>query len=195
MSDPRKRGPKRNPAQIDHDHRIIAERYLRGERQADIAVTLGISRQQVGYDMKVIREQWVKESLLDFNAAKARELAKVDRLELEAWRAWECAELRETESNETRKRRDRGKHSASESAEARKQIIRLKARDPRYLQIVGDCIDRRRKILGIDAPTKIAPTNPAGDAPASGAVVLYLPDNGRTESGAAAPNAIGGACV
>lgn len=39
-------------------------------------------------------------------------------------------------------------------------------------------MERRARILGLDAPTKIAATNPAGDKEAS-LVQYYLPENGR----------------
>lgn len=157
-----KHAPKRTEFQKVSDRRVIAERYLRGDRQSDIARDLNLSQQQVSYDIRLIHDAWLRDTISNFNILKARELAKVDHLECEAWRAWEC-ELPESNKTETRKRNVKTKRESKESAEARKLIIKLKARDPRYLQIVGDCIDRRRKILGIDAPTKIAPTNPAGD--------------------------------
>ena len=34
--------------------------------------------------------------------------------------------------------------------------------NPRYLDIVLNCIEKRCKLLGLDAPTKIAPTDPTG---------------------------------
>jgi hypothetical protein len=41
-------------------------------------------------------------------------------------------------------------------------------------------MERRARILGLDAPTKIAATNPAGDKEAS-LVQYYLPENGRDQ--------------
>jgi hypothetical protein len=39
-------------------------------------------------------------------------------------------------------------------------------------------MERRAKLLGLDAPTKVAATNPTGDQEAT-LVQFYLPDNGR----------------
>ena len=37
--------------------------------------------------------------------------------------------------------------------------------DPRYMTVILNIIERRSKLLGLDAPTKLAPTNPDGDEP------------------------------
>lgn len=38
--------------------------------------------------------------------------------------------------------------------------------------------ERRSRLLGLDAPTKLSPTDPDGH-PLTGAVMIYVPDNGR----------------
>ena len=43
-----------------------------------------------------------------------------------------------------------------------KRTVRHQYGDPRFLDIVLRCNEARRKLLGIDAPTKIAPTLPDG---------------------------------
>jgi hypothetical protein len=40
---------------------------------------------------------------------------------------------------------------------------------------------REAELMGLDAPTKIAPTDPDGKEKSFGQVVFYLPDNGRDE--------------
>lgn len=41
--------------------------------------------------------------------------------------------------------------------------------------------ERRSRLLGLDAPSKLAPTDPNGN-PLQGAVMIYVPDNGRLSS-------------
>lgn len=38
--------------------------------------------------------------------------------------------------------------------------------------------ERRSRLLGLDAPTKLSPTDPDGQ-PLTGSVMIYVPDNGR----------------
>ena len=62
--------------------------------------------------MAAVREQWLQSSLLDFDARKAQELARIDRVETEAWAAWEKSKrAREITTTEriTREGGDRAK--------------------------------------------------------------------------------------
>jgi hypothetical protein len=61
--------------------------------------------------------------------------------------------------------------------------------DATYLNQARAAMADKRKITGIDAPTKTAATNPAGDQEAGKAqVVVYIPANGRDVGGAPAPD-------
>jgi hypothetical protein len=86
------RGRKgRSPDQIARDRAEIARLYLQRRTQAEIAAQPGMSRQQVGYDLGAVRQGWLESSLTDFNARKAEELARIDRLEREYWDAWQAS--------------------------------------------------------------------------------------------------------
>jgi hypothetical protein len=149
----------RSPDQIRKDRAEIARLYLQRMTQAEIGQHLGLSRQQVGYDLNAVREEWLQSSLMDFNARKAEELARIDRLEREYWDAWEASKKeRQTSTTE---------QTTDADGERLKAGIRKTEQtgDPRYLSGVQWCIEQRCKILGLNAPQKIAPTNPAGDSP------------------------------
>lgn len=151
--------PNRTPFQIERDRQEITRRYLRGETQAAIGEALGMTRQMVGYDLKAIQEAWQKASLIDFNAAKGRELAKVDELERTYWQAWDESKQEKTQTSTKKKQTGKGEDAKTEAA------IKREKRDgnPAFLAGVQWCIERRCKLLGIDAPTKIAPTDPSGE--------------------------------
>jgi hypothetical protein len=68
----------RSPDQIRKDRAEIARLYLQRLTQAEIGQRLGLSRQQVGYDLNAVREEWLQSALVDFNAKKAEELARID---------------------------------------------------------------------------------------------------------------------
>ena len=107
-------------------------------------------------DVDHLVARWREEALRDISQAKAEELAKLDELEREAWAAWH----RGIGRKQVRTTKIGGKEGGEVSL--RTEVLNG---DPRYLGIVLDCQQRRAKILGLDAPQKIAPTNPEGDRP------------------------------
>jgi hypothetical protein len=151
----------RTRAQRENDLRRIAELYLHGLMQAEIAQQIGVCRQQIGYDLKVLQKRWQEAALSDFNARKAQELAKVDELERTYWQAWqESKEIRETTTSTTEKTVG----GAGEAAQVdltgaplkQKAALKKEQRDgnPAFLAGVERCIARRCEILGLDAPRK-----------------------------------------
>jgi hypothetical protein len=67
----------------------VAEYYLKGARQSEIAEWLKVGQATISRDLKAIQAEWLKASLVDFNEAVAKELAKIDNLELAYWGAWD----------------------------------------------------------------------------------------------------------
>jgi len=142
-------GVRRNPAAISRDRRRIAKMYLRGELQADIAKDTGLTESMVSRDLKALQDEWRASSLIDIDEAKAKELARIDELERTYWQAWarsqEDAEIERTKVTDglkEGKRYEAGKETKGQVG------------DPRFLQGVQWCIERRCKVIGIDAPTK-----------------------------------------
>ena len=130
----------------------IAELYLYENRtQDEIASGLGISPSTVKRYLKDMRETWQKSALMDFDEAKKRELAKIDRLEEEYWVSWKHS-LGESEDNKNSvdfeqidrfiKEKNKTGKSGSEG-------------NPRYLQGIQWCINKRCEILGINAPRQV----------------------------------------
>jgi len=153
-------GKRRSTAQLTRDRRKIADLYLQGWIQADIAAELGISQQTISNDIAALQSDWLASALIDFNEAKAGELAKIDRLEREYWQAWErsCQDA-ETLTQKThgaiqKRETEDGQFVAERPAEVTK-TAKGQAGDPRFLQGVQWCIERRCKILGVDAATRI----------------------------------------
>lgn len=146
-------GKHRSRAQIARDRRRISDLYLQGWLQADIAATIGVSAPTVSRDLKALQGAWLRSALIDFNEAKAQQIAKIDRLEREYWEAW----ARSCEDAET-VRQEGGPKSKDGKLLPPDKIVRTskgQAGDPRFLQGVQWCIDRRIKILGIDSARKL----------------------------------------
>lgn len=144
-------GPKRTPHQREHDLALIATLYLKAKTQADIAAELGIAQSQVSYDLKTIHKRWRESSLVNINEAKQRELARIDHLEFEYWRAWEGSL---GEKTKTRTAKVQGSDAVWASVEKEQMLG-----NPAYLTGVQWCIAERCKIFGIYEATKIAITD------------------------------------
>ena len=142
--------PTRTTIQREKDLQTIASLYLRGTYQADIAKRLHLSQQQVSYDLKELRKRWLESSLVDIDQVKAKELAKIDEVERQAYRGWHRS-LKDAET----KRKAARNTSDGVQTEAHEET-KGQAGDPRFLTIVLTCIERRCKIFGLDAAIKVS---------------------------------------
>ena len=150
---------RRSNGQLARDRRRISDLYLQGWIQADIAEEVGIDQSTVSRDISFLQDEWQKSSLVDIDAKKAEELAKVDRLEREYWRAWD-----ESCKDAETIRQEGTKPAVGEKVKADKIIKTAKgqAGDPRFLTGIQWCINKRCEIIGIDAPKKLEHTGPNG---------------------------------
>lgn len=151
-------GPVRNRIQRESDLQRIAEMYLSGRTQSDIGNTLGLTQQTISNDLKALQKRWVESSLRDFDDLRAEQLAKIDKIEAHYWAAWDRSRTERKRNKVGRKTGDTNTDSVETATEGRDG-------NPAFLMGVERCIDRRCKLLGLDAPTKIAPTTPDGTQP------------------------------
>lgn len=131
----------------------VAELYVQGWTQQSIAMHLSICQATVCCDLKALRKEWRASRLRDFDTLREVELKKLEHLEREAWAAWERSQkpLQSAVLN--------GEGGA---ARARK-TVKNQYGDARFLEQVQKCIAQRRALLGLDAPTLVAPVTPSGD--------------------------------
>lgn len=110
MNEPRKR--IRNSRHVEKLARCTAQRqdriekvaalHLSGKSLRTIGELCGISRAQVVRDLRLVRQEWAKQCSEGLRSLLERELARIDRIEAEAWRAWERSQQAMTErSKET----------------------------------------------------------------------------------------------
>jgi len=130
----------------------VADLFLQGWGQEAIGRELGISQPQVAGDLKKVSESWRQSAIRDFDAARDQELARLQRLEREAWSAWE----RSQQPSQT------AVVDGQVGAQRAKRTVKHQHGDARFLDVVLRCIEARRQLLGLDAPAKIAPTTPDG---------------------------------
>ena len=139
----------RNVTAVLQRRQEVAGLYLRGAQQYDIARQLGVSQQQISFDLKAVREMWLASAVRDFDALKAEQLAKIDHVEAEAWGAWVRSQQPREVTLTERTEGEKASHKASVRREGQ-------AGDPRFLERVQKCIDQRCEILGLNAPKKFS---------------------------------------
>lgn len=140
---------KRTKSERERQLSEIERAVIRGESQIEIAARLGLSSAQICYDVKEIMSRWSERMLAELNEHKERELAKIGELERAAWRAWEESLVPKTTEYSEQGIGEKGKTTRA----GRK--VEQSYGNPAYLAAVLDCIDRRIKLLGLDAPIKI----------------------------------------
>jgi hypothetical protein len=136
--------PQHKQEVVNHRRHQVAELYLGGKYQVEIARLLGVSQQQVSLDLKAVQQAWLASSIRNFDTVKAEQLAKIDYIERQALEAWERSlKPREITVQEVTE----GEHRTN------KVTLRKEGQDgdPRYLQIAQRCIDQRIDLLGIGA--------------------------------------------
>ena len=143
---------------------IVADLYVLGWYQADIARHVGVSQPTVSNDLKAIQKEWRQSAIRDFDVLRERELKKLDRLEREAWDAWD----------RSKKPAQQAVVNTSGEMQSTQKKVTEQVGDPRYLEQISKCIASRRALLGLDAPAKIAPTSPDGEQPYHAYVMAEL---------------------
>src|SRR5689334_13916725 len=68
---------------------LVADLYLKGWTQWDIARKVGVNQGQISRDLKALHEQWKESGVRDLDELKRRELVKIDKLERTYWEAWD----------------------------------------------------------------------------------------------------------
>ncbi len=150
---------KRTKAQKEKDRTDIAALYLKGLSIREISKWIGenrtytLSRHQVCEDLKAIRRDWREGTMQATNAWMDLQLAKLDRIEAEAWGAWDRSKL---DRVTTRQSKDAGGQTSASVEKAGR------VGDARHMATVLTCIDRRCKLLGLDAPEKREVSGPDG---------------------------------
>lgn|GEM_PF-1806936 len=136
----------RTKAQAERDRIEVVHHYLEGKWQYEIAAIVGISQEMVSYDLKAVQKQWRDIPQAELTELKAKELAKIDHLEMTYWQAWHDSK-KPTESTK------QSKQVGSDSGTVEKRS-QTKNGNPAYLQGVERCISARVRILGLDAPVR-----------------------------------------
>jgi len=150
-----KPGRRRQRMESEERRVQVARLYAKGKTQAEIAETVGVSQSQVCHDLKMVRRHWRESTIRDFDALRDEQLAKIDEAERRAWEVFE-----RSQEDAVKTRREVGEDGDFGSG----YMERVgQAGDVRSLDLVLKCVERRCKLLGLDAPQKVAQTDTAGN--------------------------------
>jgi hypothetical protein len=158
---PNQTGRKRTQREREADRVEIIRMWTHGISIMDIARNISgnraysLSYVTIYKDVQVCLKQWRESILADVGELRAGELARINQIEQEAWAAWE-------KSKQIAEKKITGRKTGSHEGTVAQLIQEAQCGDPRYLQQVQWCIEKRCKLLGLDAPQKIAPTDPSG---------------------------------
>jgi len=147
-----KTGPKRSPLEIKQNRVKIAELYIKGVYQAEIATELNLDQSTISRDLKAIQAEWVKNTTLDLDHFKGKEIAKIDQVERTAWEGYTRSLEKFKSTITTGKGITEDKETGKVTAGNKDQVVKVEERngDPRFLDVVMKCIERRCKIMGLD---------------------------------------------
>lgn len=156
---------KRANGKHEMDKVDIARLHLEGYSVKEIAVWINEHREYslalgtIYSDLREIRAEWQESYLRDFDAAKAKELARLDKLEREYWEAWERSqsdkEMSESESTTDEHENKAGATVQSYSRRKAKRKTEARDGDDKFLAGVERCITLRAKLLGLDEPKTV----------------------------------------
>jgi hypothetical protein len=107
----------------------VAELYVQGYGQWQIARAIGVDQATVSRDLAALRADWLESTRANFDERMAHELARLAHLELQAWESFHL--------------------SREPIATGRKgPPPRARPGDPRFLAIALQCITTRLRLLG-----------------------------------------------
>lgn len=145
----------RTPDQIERDRALIAERRLKGYKQSDIALELGVTQQQVSYDLKVVRKRWRDDQIASVEEHVSQKIAEVELVKQKAWEAWDAStQTKEIEIQEV--------HTVGDRV-TKKRIIRRERStgNAAYLGQILNCIEKESALRNLPTELKYQDINTA----------------------------------
>lgn len=165
--------------------RELADMLVRQVRFVDIVAHFGFSEPTIAKDIREVHRRWRTQANIDIERRVSEELDRLASVEREAWTAWlrsieerrqvsvlqEDPNLPLLPANPTLKEIERIAEEAwvqvdepkSEESPDKPNGVRRRIDirhmqsngEPRFLEIILRCSAERRKLLGLDAPTKV----------------------------------------
>lgn len=154
---------KRTPKQTEDDKVFVAQQLVRAKPIREICRLLNeynenngkgytLVHSQIAYDIKKILNDWRDERKEFIDLVVDRELKKLDVIEGEAWDAWEKSKDGKRVTKIAGGKLENGDVSGGN---IRERSLEETNGDIKYLNLVLDCMDRRKDLLGYAAAKKV----------------------------------------
>lgn len=158
---------KRTPFMRENDLLEVARQYLAHRTLQQISDWIKLNRPytlsitQIHFDIAELKKRWREAAKEDVEARLAQELRRIDEIEREAKEAWERSRQQSVRTTQERVERPNGKTAKDDAT--RVQIVREEhVGDPRFLDIVMNCVTQRCRLLGINPALRIEQSGPDG---------------------------------
>jgi len=156
---------RRTTEEIERDRVLLARMYVRGKSQHEMRDKLNelypnhpLTAKVIHLDLQAIRNAWLQSTIMDFNAAKVKELARLDEAEREAWDAWDRSKDKHVRI-EYDVADDQVAFSPEKIADIKRKrkhkVIEATVGDIKYLEMVERIIKMRCDILGLFQAQKL----------------------------------------
>lgn len=160
----------------------VAELYLDGWIQTEIAGQMDVDQATISRDLKAIMADWKEAARLDMEELRARELAKLAKTYRDACDGWKRS-VQDAVKAETVETDSPGKDGKGKKSTRKKGSRQGQAGDPQFLRIKLECIKRWCEIYGLDAAKEVNHT---------GAIKFYAGFTLEDVTGVPAPGGVAG---
>ena len=176
------KGPKRTADEVLRDRADIARMRLEGLTQVQIAEEISrlrsysVSQQTIANDLKAVRDEWLNQSIDNYDQTRLIELSRLDEEELIAKDAWERSTLP--------KKKERTRTGTNDGKPFEEFMQESENRDgnPAFLQRLESIRQRRCAILGFNAQQRPENINVAIETLLAAGYIVRLPEDGNAEN-------------
>ncbi len=160
---------KRSKLQREDDLGKLLALLRRGVSQGAAGKLLGVTQQQISYDWLELLDRLKLEKNPDTEAHRLALQAEYAEMKEKLWNGWDRsqqpAEVLIVKVKESPGKAGKGKDEKAPLAEKRTESMKRsegQAGDPHFIDSLSRIAEGERKMWGLDAPVKIAPTTPDG---------------------------------
>jgi len=176
------KGPKRTADEVARDRADIARMRMYAWSQTKIAEEISkircysLSQDTISADLKAVREEWLNQSIDNYDQTRLIELSRIDEEELIAKDAW-------TRSTQPR-RKERTRTGTTDGKPFEEFMQESEDRDgnPAFLKRLESIRQRRCAILGFNAQQRSENINVAIETLLSAGYIVRLPEDGNAEN-------------
>ena len=176
------KGPKRTADEVARDRADIARMRMYAWSQTKIAEEISkircysLSQDTISADLKAVREEWLNQSIDNYDQTRLIELSRIDEEELIAKDAWARSLLP--------KKKERTRTGTNDGKPFEEFMQESENRDgnPAFLQRLESIRQRRCAILGFNAQQRSENINVAIETLLSAGYIVRLPEDGNAEN-------------